>query len=410
LTALRRVIVDTSERLQLVGPTSLTALELMGRRLAGRGETIIDLGRFNPNLAIDPELLDIARAALSRKGAFCPARPSGVDEFRREVARWYEERFGVRLRARRAVLPTAGVKHAVGLLAQALINRGDPVGLPDPSYPLYRAAALFAGGRIVSIELKAARDFLPNLAQLDTERKRPRVLFLNYPHNPTSTPPDRPFFVELVRWARRHNVIVIHDFAYGEIYYDNEPPLSLLAVPGARQVAVELHSFSFTYNLPGLSLGFAAGHPEILAALEQAQASLAGGQSDWSLTVGTSALRAYPRIAAANNAEYVKRRRAMCTGLDRLGWTYRRPTAGGFFWVPVPRRRNDERLARRLLSRAGVLVAPGSAFGEHGEGFLRLSVNAEAERIETAFDRIGRLWPQRLRQMRQTWGPSGSRE
>jgi aspartate/methionine/tyrosine aminotransferase len=213
----------------------------------------------------------------------------------------------------------------------------------------------------------------------------------------------------LVRWARRHNVIVIHDFAYGEMYYDHVPPLSLLAVPGARQVAVELHSFSFTYNMPGLRLGFAVGHPEILNALEQTQSSVAGGPSDWSLTVGTTALRAYPRIAAANNAEYGRRRQAMCTGLDRLGWTYRRPTAGGFFWVPVPRRRHDERLARRLLSRAGVLVAPGTAFGEHGEGFLRFAVTANAETIATAFERIARLWPQRLKQMRPSWGPSGSK-
>jgi LL-diaminopimelate aminotransferase len=406
---MRKVIVDPAERLQLVGPTAQIELEQVWRRMRSRGDDVIDLGRFVPDLAVDPALLEALRRWSADAHAFHPAPAELIGEFKATAARWFAARFGVKLNPRRAILPTAGIKQAIHYLTLALVNPGDRVGVPDPAYPFYRAATVFVGGRVVPVPLKPTNDFLPNLGALDAARTNPRILFLNYPNNPTSTPPDRAFFTDLVRWARKHNVIVVHDFAYGEIYYDQSPPPSLLSVPYARQVAVELHSFTFTYNLPGLRLGFAAGHPEALALLEQCLTRLAGGLSALPLRMGIEALQSYERIAAANNAEYVRRRQAMTTGLDLLGWTCRRPQAGGFCWLPVPRGRSDERLARRLLSRAHVLVAPGSGFGEGGEGYLRFSVAKNADQIKTAFERIGKLWPQRLKQMRQAWGSSGSR-
>ncbi len=406
---MRRVIVDTSQRLQLSGPTALDGLERVAHRLRQRGTSIIDLGRFVPQIAPDAELMDGFHSRLTQASAAQQAPDNSDRSFRTEAARWFRERFGVRLSPIRGLLPIAGVRQAIYELALALINPGDAVGIPDPSYPLYRTATVYVGGHVVPVALTRAGDYLPNLDQLDAAGRRPRILFLNYPHNPTSRPTDRAFFAELVRWARRRNVIVVQDFAYGEIYYDQDPPISLLSVPGARQVAVELHSFSFTYNLPGLKLGFAVGHPDILAALEQVQHQLGSRPGRVALETGIDALAAYPRIARANNEEYGRRRERVARGLDGLGWTYRRPVAGPFVWVPVPRRRDDVRMARRLLSRAGVLVAPGSAFGEGGEGFLRLSVAMDVETTTEAFTRLGRLWPERLEQMRRAWGSSDSR-
>jgi len=405
---MRKVIVDPSQRLQQIGPTALVELERVKRRLMARGEDIIDLGRFDPDLPVDPELAAAMQKAIVEPGALRLMRRDLADRFKREVALWYADRFGVKLRPRTMILPTAGIKQAVYFLSEAVINPGDRVGIPDPSYPIYRTAAVYAGGEPVTIELKAGNDYLPNLAKLDNARTCPKVLFLNYPHNPTSTPPDRAFFVDLVRWARKHNVLVLLDFAYGEIYYDQHPPVSLLSVPGARQVAVELHSFSFTYNIAGLKLGFVAGNPDVVAALDGAISSLTSGASNFYLTVGIEALRGYERIVAANNTEYLRRRAAMAAGLDRFGWSFRKPTTGPFFWVTVPGRRNDERLARRLLNRAHVLLAPGSAFGEGGEGHLRLSVARDVDTINAAFARLGKLLPQRLKTMRSSWGSSGS--
>lgn len=407
---MRKVIVDSSERLQQVGPTSLIELEQLKRRMVARGANVLDLGRFNPDLPQDAQLQETMQRLIVQPDAFRPASASLHEQFRLITSRWFAERFGVRLNPKRSILPTAGVKEAVHHLALALVNPGDRVGIPDPSYPLYRAATVLAGGKIQPVPLTRANEFLPNLARMDSARTRPRLLFINYPHNPTSRPPDRSFYVELVRWARIHNVIVIQDFAYGEIYYDNEPPMSILAIPGARKVAIELHSLSFTYNLAGLKLGFAIGHPEILSLLEQAQMRLTSGLSTFALETGICAIKSYGRIASANNKMYVERRNAVAAGLDDMGWTYRSPQAGGFFWVPVPRRRNDERLARRLLSRARVLIAPGSAFGETGAGYLRFSVSTSPIHIRDAFKRMAKLWPQRLKTMRKTWGPSDSKE
>lgn len=406
---MRKVIVDTSQRLQLSGPTALDGLELFAGRLRQRGSSIIDLGRYIPQIAPDSDLMSGFHGRLTQASVPHQSPDDSGRAFRLEVARWFRERFGVRLNPTRGVLPTAGVRQAIHELALALINPGDAIGVPDPSYPLYRTAVVYMGGRVVPVTLTRAGDYLPNLEKLDTASRRPRVLFLNYPHNPTSRPTERAFFTELVRWARRRNVIVVHDFAYGEIYYNEEPPVSLLSIPGARQVAVELHSFSFTYNLPGLKLGFAVGHPEILAALEQVQHQLGSRPGRVALETGIDALSAYTRVARANNDEFSRRRDVLARGLDGLGWTYRRPVAGPFVWVPVPRRRDDVRLARRLLSRAGVLVAPGSAFGEGGEGYLRMSVAADVETTTEVFTRLGRLWPERLEQMRRAWGSSDSR-
>ena len=407
---MRKVIVDTSERLQQIGPTALQELESLHHRMRLRGTRVIDMGRYAPDVDIDVTLHEAMISALAAPEAFRTARPATQERFRKAAAEWFAKRFGVRIGAQRGVLPTAGIKHAIHHLALALVNPGDPVGVPDPAYPHYRTAVTYVGGRILPVVLRAANDYLPNLAQLEAWGDRPRLLVLNYPHNPTSRPPDRSFYVDVVRWANRHNVIIVQDFAYGELYYDGEPPISILSIPGARRVAVELHSFSFTYNLPGLKLGFAAGHPEMLAALEQAQLQLSAGPVEYALNTGIAAFEHYDRIAAASNREFTVRRQTVAAGLDRLGWTYRRPTAGAFFWVPVPRRRDDVRLARRLLKRANVLVAPGSAFGEGGEGFLRFSVALRPETIRTAFERVGRLWPDRLKQMRKPWGSSASSE
>jgi LL-diaminopimelate aminotransferase len=405
---MRKVIVDPSELLQLVGPTPLEDLERLRSRMELRGTETIDLGRFASDLTPHDVWLDVLAKAMRSPYAFRPAQGDLVSAFCDEARTWFTNRFGVKLTGRRSVLITAGVREALYHLALALLNPGDTVAIPEPAYPFYRTAVRYAGGMPRDLPLKEAQDYLPNLAKLESAKTIPRLLILNYPHNPTSTPPDRAFYADLVRWARRHNVMVIQDFAYGEMFFDHPPPVSILATPGARQVAIELHSFSFTYNVPGLKLGFAVGQPDILAALEGIQARLASAPPEYAVSAGKEAFGYYDDVAKANNAEYTRRRDAMAAGLDKLGWSYRRPTAGGFFWTRAPRRKDDVRLARRLLSRAGVLVAPGSAFGESGEGYIRLSLAKNVNQIETAMARIGKLWPQRLKQMRDTWGPSDS--
>jgi len=366
----------------------------------------IDLGRFAPDLEPDREWLAEAESCLRKSGALKPATSATIAKFHDAARTWFERRFDVRPGPRSLVL-THGVREGIHHLAMALVNPGDHVALPTPSYPYYRTAVRYAGGLPVEMPLREAGNYLPNLARLSSSGPAPRIVVINYPHNPTSTPPDAAFYADLVKWARKRNVIVVQDFAYGEIHFDQPPPISILNVRGARNVAVELHSFSFTYHVPGLKVGLAVGHPDIVRALHESQARLATAPSEFAVAAGSAAFASYERQAAVNNQEFARRRDAMARGLDALGWTYRKPAAGGFFWVRSPRR-DDVLLARRLLVRAGVLVAPGSAFGEAGEGFLRFALNRDSSQIEKALARIGDLWSQRLKRMRKSWGRSDS--
>lgn len=401
-----RVIVDTSDRLQTNAPSKLADLERLQNRLRARGISTIDLGRFAPDLEPDHAWQEEALAALNRPGALKPVTAATMMKFKSQARDWFERRFGVTLRPRSLVV-TSGVREALHHLVAGLVNPGDPVAVPTPAYPFYRTAVRYAGGLPVDVPLRESRGYLPNLSRLANSGSVPRVLMLNYPHNPTSTPPDPEFYAELVKWARRHNVLILQDFAYGEIYFDGPPPISILNVRGARHVAVELHSFSFTYHVPGLKLGLAVGHPDALRVLHEAQTHFSSIPSEFAALAGIAALESYERQAAAGNREFTKRRDAVVRGLNSLGWSYRIPAAGGFFWVRSPRR-DDLRVARRLLVRAGVLVAPGSAFGAAGEGFLRIALTRDTARIEEALARLGDLWPQRLKKMRKSWGPSDS--
>lgn len=403
---MRRVIVDTSDRLQTNTPSKLADLERLQIRLRARGTGTIDLGRFAPDLEPDRQWLEEAIATLNRPGALKPATSATISKFHAQAHAWFERRFGVTLRPRTLAL-TSGVREGLHHLATGLVNPGDRVALPTPAYPFYRTAIRFAGGLPVDVSLREERGYLPNLTRWATSGHVPRIFMLNYPHNPTGTPPDPEFYAALVKWARRHNVIIIQDFAYGEIYFDQPPPISILNVRGARHVAVELHSFSFTYHVPGLKLGLAVGHPDIVRVLQETQAHLAATPSEFAVSAGTLALDSYERLAAANNREFTRRRDAVARGLTALGWSYQLPAAGGFFWVRSPRR-DDLRVARRLLVRAGVLVAPGSAFGAAGEGFLRIALTRDAAQIEAALARLGDLWPERLKRIRKSWGPSDS--
>lgn len=401
---MRRVIVDTSDRLQTDAPSHLSDLERLQARQVAKGVETIDLGRFAPDLTPDPEWLDALAEEIKKPGAFRPAQPGTVARFQSEAQAWFTRRFDVEL-LRRGLVLTAGVKEAIYHLAMGLVNPGDHVAVPTPSYPFYRTAVRYAGGIPVELPLREAQDYLPNLARLESQGPLPRLLIVNYPHNPTSTPPDRAFYADLVKWARKRNVMVVQDFAYGEIYFDHPAPISILSLPGARQVAVELHSFSFTYHVPGLRLGFAVGHPDMLRAIQETQSRLAAGPPEFAAAAGARAFGLYDRVSRENNGEFTRRRDEMARGLDELGWSYRRPAAGGFFWVRSPRR-DDVRLARRLLVKSGVLLAPGSAFGEAGEGYLRLALTRNSTQIEAAVRRMSRLWPQRLKRMRGSWGPS----
>jgi LL-diaminopimelate aminotransferase len=316
----------------------------------------------------------------------------GLLEFRQAVADWYRDRFGVTLDPQTEVLTLIGSKEGIGHIPLAFIDPGDAVLIPDPGYPVYQAGTVFAGGVPHLLPLYPSNGFLPDLESipLDILRKT-KMLFLNYPNNPTAAVAPETFFAQAVKFAGQHNLILCHDAAYSEIAFDGYRPGSLLNVEGAREVAIEYHSLSKTYNMTGWRIGFVVGNAEVLAGLGRIKTNLDSGVFQAIQQAGIEALRGPQEYIAWGCKIYQERRDVLVDGLNGLGWGIQKPKASFYVWIPVRPGYTSPELARRLLSEAGIVTTPGVGFGPHGEGFIRAALTVSVERVREAVERIGNL-------------------
>jgi LL-diaminopimelate aminotransferase len=290
------------------------------------------------------------------------------------------------------VLCLIGSKEGIGHAPLAFINPGDAVLVPDPAYPVYQAATVFAGGEPLSLPLTADRGFIPDLQRIPAEvAQRAKVLFLNYPNNPTSACAGLEFLEEAVAWCRRHGVILAHDMAYSEIYYDGDPPPSVLQVPGGRDVAVEFHSFSKTFSMTGWRIGFAAGRRELIDALARVKGNLDSGTVSAVQAAAIAALQHAAELIPPIVATYRRRRDLFVAGLRGAGVQVAAPRATLYVWCPVPAGLDSTTYATRLLEEAGVVATPGVGFGAQGEGFIRFSLTSPEERLAEAVRRLQKI-------------------
>jgi len=312
--------------------------------------------------------------------------------FRKAAADWYRARFGVGLDPASEVLTLIGSKEAIGHLPLAFINPGDVVLVPDPAYPVYQAGTLFAGGEAYFMPLTPARSFLPDLTAIPAAvLTRAKILWLNYPNNPTGAVAPREFLAEAVAFARRHRLMLAHDAPYSEIAFDGYRPESILNVEGAKEVAVEFHSVSKTYNMTGWRLGFAVGNAGILAGLGRVKQNLDSGVFQAVQYAGIAALTGSQQCVADNCRIWQERRDVLVTSLRDMGFSVASPQASFYAWVPVPRGFTSSSFCVELLVKAGVVVTPGNGFGAAGEGFVRAAFTVGVDRIREAVDRIRRL-------------------
>ncbi|HEY4485073.1 MAG TPA: aminotransferase class I/II-fold pyridoxal phosphate-dependent enzyme, partial [Nitrospiria bacterium] len=280
----------------------------------------------------------------------------------------------------------------VGHVPLAYINPGEIVLVPDPGYPVYHAGTLFAGGRSHFLPLKKANLFLPDLERIPKPvLKKARLIFINYPNNPTSATAGRKFFEEVVRFAKKHNVIVCHDNAYSELYFDGEPPMSFLEVEGARDVGIELHSLSKTYNMTGWRLGFAIGNPHLLAALGKVKSNLDSGVFQAVQEAGIEALGLPDAATADIRKVYQERRDTLVSGLMGLGLAVQPPRATFYVWIGVPKKFTSMKFTMHLLDRAGIVTTPGSGFGKSGEGYIRMALTVPNDRLVEAIGRMEKI-------------------
>ncbi|MBI4355212.1 MAG: aminotransferase class I/II-fold pyridoxal phosphate-dependent enzyme [Candidatus Omnitrophica bacterium] len=362
-----------------------------------RGIDVIDLGMGNPDLPTPPHIVAEMRKQIAVPENHRYSRPDGIVEkkLKEAIAAWYYRRFRVSLDPKREVLPLIGSKEGIAHLSLAFLNNDDIAIVPDPAYPVHFNGVIMAGGILYHVPLTPENHYQPNLQALPREVvRRSKFIFLGYPHNPTTQVVDLAFFQQAVRWCRQHKIMLIHDFAYSDIVFDGYRAPSALSVSGSKEVTVEFHTLSKSYNMAGWRIGFVVGNPEILGTLAKTKSYVDFGIFR---AVQWSAIKALtgPQDCVHRLVEtYRQRRDLFVDGLNEAGWQVAKPKSTFYIWAKIPLKFSaltSLEFATLLMQEAGVVVSPGTGFGEYGEGFVRFALVDQASRLKTAASRIGQV-------------------
>jgi len=384
--------VVKSERLRQLPPYLFAEIDRLKAELIAKGADVINLGVGDPDLPTPAHIIErLAQTAKDPANHQYPSY-SGMNDFRVSVAKWYKSRFGVELDPLSEVLTLIGSKEGLAHLPLAFINPGDLALVPAPAYPVYQIATMFAGGESWFMPLLKKNSFLPDLDAIPTEvARRARLMFINYPNNPTGATADRDFYERVVRFARQYEIIVCHDAAYTEMAFGGYRPMSFLEVPGAKEVGIEFHSLSKTYNMTGWRLGFAAGNRELVSGLGQIKSNIDSGAFNAIQWAGIAALEGDQGPVTDMQKIYEERRDILIAGLRRAGLDPQIPKATFYVWCPNPSGYSSSDFTSLLLREAGIVTTPGSGFGEPGEGYVRMALTVPRERIMEAVERICKL-------------------
>ena len=383
------ITIEKSDRLNSLPPYLFKEIDRQKEEVRKRGVDIIDLGVGDPDMPTPPHIIEaLNKAAIDPANHRYPSY-SGMGDFNEAVARWYKRRFNVDLDYENEVVTLIGSKEGIAHVPLAFINAGDLALVTSPGYPVYHIGVQFAGGQVYFMDLLKENDFLPDLNAVPEEiADKARMMFINYPNNPTSAVANRSFFQEVVAFAESHNIIVCHDAAYTEMAFDGYRPISFLEVEGAKAVGIEFHSLSKTYNMTGWRVGFAVGREEIIQALGQIKSNIDSGAFQAVQVAGIAALEDNQGCVDNMNKVYTERRDILVDGLVELGLSVEKPRATFYVWIEVPKGYNSAEFTSHLLSKGGIVVTPGNGFGEAGEGYVRMALTVDKERLKEAIERI----------------------
>jgi len=386
-----------SSRIRNLPPYLFQEINVRKQRARREGRDIIDLGMGNPDLPPPGPVIEKVREVARDPKAHRYSASRGIVHLRKEICAWYRRRFDVDLNPEDEAVACIGSKEGISHLALAIFDRGDEVLVPNPTYPSHFYSCIIAGASVSDIPLRKEEGFLPDLSQPVCGRyPGPKALIISYPHNPTAqVVPDLSFFREVVRFARRHNLIVIHDFAYAEICFDGYRAPSFLQAEGAKEVGIEFYSLSKTYNMAGWRVGFAVGNSRVLNALATLKSYYDYGMWTPLQVAAISALRLDRRYIDETVSVYRRRRDLLVSGLNRIGWQVDKPLATMYVWAKIPEQfagLGSMEFCLHLLDHAGVAVSPGVGFGRCGEGYVRIALVENEHRIRQAVRSIGRLF------------------
>lgn len=386
--------IPVASRLERLPPYLFGKINKLKYEKRVAGVDVIDLGMGNPTDPPDPQVVDKLVEATKDGRNHRYSVSNGLANLRREVAIRYKKRHGVILDHNTEVIACIGSKEGFSHLCLALMGPGDTAIVPAPSFPIHVYAVVLASGNVIALDVRDPSEFLRNIAYTcEHLYPRPKVVIANFPHNPSTTTVESDFFVELVRLAKKYEFLVISDFAYADIGFDGYQPPSFLATPGALDVGVEFTTMSKAYSMAGWRIGFCSGNSEMVRALATIKGYYDYGIFQPIQIAAIVAMRQCDGFIVDLSAEYQRRRDVLCDGLERLGWELERPKAGMFVWAKIPEPWSEIGsidFSMKLLEEAGVAVSPGRGFGEEGEGFLRLAIVENEQRLRQAVREIGR--------------------
>lgn len=379
-----------AKRLEKIPPYLFAAISRKREELLARGIDLINLGIGDPDLPTLTPVLQAMHAALDDPRTHNYPPYQGLSEYRQATASWMERRFGVvGLDPQTEVISSIGSKEAIHNTALAFVEPGDLTLIPDPGYPVYRTSTLFAGGEPYLLPLKPENRFLPDLTLVPEEiARKAKLLWINYPNNPTGAVASLEDLAEMVAFCREYNILLCHDHAYSEIAFDGYQPPSVLQVPGAKETAIEFHSLSKTYNMTGWRIGFVVGNSIGIQGLTQVKSNVDSGVFK---AIQKAAIAAYSTLEVDRKpiiSIYQKRRDILVGGLKSMGWPIVPPKATLYVWVPVPSGYTSTEFVTLLLEKCGIVVTPGNGYGLAGEGFVRMAITIGEDRIQEAIERL----------------------
>ncbi|MGC2064263.1 MAG: LL-diaminopimelate aminotransferase [Thermodesulfovibrionales bacterium] len=386
------ISVVMASRVKSLPPYLFATIDLMKQEARAKGVDVIDMSIGDPDLPTPVHIVNAMKLAVEKPEHHRYPSYEGMLSFREAVSAWYKNRFSVELDPKTEVLSLIGSKEGIGHIPLAFVEPGDVVLVPSPGYPVYPVSTLFAGGESYIMPLTEDHHFLPDFSAIPEDvLKRAKLMFINYPNNPTSACASREFYEEVIRIAAKYNIIVCHDAAYSEIYFDGKKPLSFMEIDGAKEVGIEFHSLSKTYNMTGWRIGFAVGNSKVIAGLGKIKSNLDSGVFQAIQEASIIALETDDRVLSDIRKVYQERRDVLYKGLIGLGMAVTKPEASFYLWARVPKGYDSASFVKHMLEKAGVLGTPGNGFGAPGEGYVRFALTVSAERIKEAVERIRKI-------------------
>lgn len=382
------VNVELADRIKQLPPYLFVRLDEMKKNAIAKGVDVIDLGIGDPDQPTPAHIVDAARRAMEDPRYHHYPSSYGLADFKEAAAAYMDKRFDLKIEPSR-VVSLIGSKEGIGHLPLAYLNPHDVALVPSPAYPVYKIGTLFAGGEPYIMPLKEDNGFLPDLDAIPADvARKAKLMFLNYPNNPTAATCDMDFFQKAVDFAKRHDIVVAHDNAYCELCFDGYEAPSILQAEGAMDCAIEFYSMSKSFNMTGWRIGFAAGAPDAVAALGKVKSNIDSGAFEAVQMAAIEALHNGDNDIKKLREMYEKRRDVLVKGLDSLGISYRKPKGSFYVWARTPENMSSEEWVAALIEKGGIMTSPGNGYGEEGEGYFRMALLVDEDRMKEAVDRM----------------------